>query len=49
MIRYFDYEEIMSSDSNHRRNLINSLSGYKSLNLIGAQSGVGKTNLFPFS
>lgn len=49
MIRYFDYEEIMSSDSYYRRNLINSLTGYKSLNLIGTQNGTGKTNLAPFS
>jgi flavin reductase (DIM6/NTAB) family NADH-FMN oxidoreductase RutF len=49
MIRYFDYEEIMSSDSFYRRNLINSLTGYKSLNLIGTQNGAGKTNLAPFS
>ncbi len=49
MIRHFDYEEIMSSDSFYRRNLINSLTGFKSLNLIGTQNGAGKTNLAPFS
>jgi flavin reductase (DIM6/NTAB) family NADH-FMN oxidoreductase RutF len=49
MIRHFDKEEILGSDSSYRRNLINCLSGYKSLNLIGTKSEVGLTNLAPFS
>lgn len=49
MIRHFDKEEILRSDSFYRRNLINCLSGYKSLNLIGTKSEVGLTNLAPFS
>jgi flavin reductase (DIM6/NTAB) family NADH-FMN oxidoreductase RutF len=49
MIRHFGPEEIMASDSFYRRNLINCLSGYKSLNLIGTQNSKGKTNLAPFS
>ncbi|MDO8966200.1 flavin reductase family protein [Algoriphagus sp.] len=49
MIRHFDSKEILASDSFYRRNLINCLSGYKSLNLIGTQDSKGKTNLAPFS
>ncbi|MFN3997789.1 flavin reductase family protein [Algoriphagus sp.] len=49
MIRHFVSEEIMASDSFYRRNLINCLSGYKSLNLIGTQSLQGITNLALFS
>lgn len=49
MIKHFDSEEIMASDSFYRRNLINCLSGYKSLNLIGTQNSEGKTNLALFS
>lgn len=49
MIRRFDSEEIMNSDSFYRRNLINCLSGYKSLNLIGTQNKEGVTNLGLFS
>lgn len=36
-------------DSLYRRNLINSLSGFKSLNLLGSISGKGVTNLAVFS
>ena len=49
MIRHFDKEEILGSDSFFRRNLINCLWGYKSLNLIGTMSKDGLTNLAPFS
>lgn len=49
MIRHFDKEAILESDSFYRRNLINCLSGYKSLNLIGTKSKDGLTNLAPFS
>lgn len=49
MIRHFDREEILGSDSFYRRNLINCLSGYKSLNLIGTKSEDGLTNLAPFT
>ena len=49
MIRHFDKEAILKSDSFYRRNLINCLSGYKSLNLIGTKSKNGLTNLAPFS
>lgn len=36
-------------DKQFRTNLINSLSGYKSVNLIGTQNSSGKTNLALFS
>jgi flavin reductase (DIM6/NTAB) family NADH-FMN oxidoreductase RutF len=49
MMKHFDSESIMSSDSYFRRNLINCLSGYKSLNLIGTQNLKGVTNLALFS
>ncbi len=49
MILHFDKEEILTSDSSYRRNLINALSGYKSLNLIGTKNKNGLTNLAPFS
>ncbi len=49
MTRHFNHDEILNSDSFYRRNLINCLSGYKSLNLIGTQNGNGETNLAPFS
>jgi flavin reductase (DIM6/NTAB) family NADH-FMN oxidoreductase RutF len=49
MIKHFDQEAILSADSFFRRNLINCLSGYKSLNLIGTQNKEGLTNLAPFS
>lgn len=49
MTKRISLEEIMSSDSFYRRNLINCLSGYKSLNLIGTQDSVGNTNLALFS
>ncbi|MHA7128905.1 flavin reductase family protein [Algoriphagus namhaensis] len=49
MMKHFDHEAMMNADSFYRRNLINCLSGYKSLNLIGTQNREGKTNLAPFS
>lgn len=49
MMRHFDSKEIMALDSFYRRNLINCLSGYKSLNLIGTQNSQGITNLALFS
>jgi len=49
MMRHFDEEAILSADSYFRRNLINCLAGYKSLNLIGTINGAGITNLAPFS
>lgn len=49
MIKHFDQEEILKADAFYRRNLINCLSGYKSLNLIGTVNSKGLTNLSPFS
>lgn len=49
MIRHFDKEAILESDSFYRRNLINWLSGYKSLNLIGTKNKDGLRNLAVFS
>lgn len=48
-MQHFSSEQINALDSGFRRNLINSLSGYKSLNLVGTKSESGKTNLAPFS
>lgn len=39
----------MEAESFFRRDLINSLTGYKSLNLIGTKNKSGITNLSPFS
>lgn len=49
MMKHFDHESILDSESFYRRNLINCLSGYKSLNLIGTLNKEGITNLAPFS
>jgi flavin reductase (DIM6/NTAB) family NADH-FMN oxidoreductase RutF len=49
MMKYFNAETVMEADSFYRRNLINCLSGYKSLNLIGTKNQEGITNLAPFS
>lgn len=49
MMKFFDKASILGAESFYRRDLINSLSGYKSLNLIGTRNKEGKTNLSPFS
>jgi flavin reductase (DIM6/NTAB) family NADH-FMN oxidoreductase RutF len=49
MMKSFDKASILEAESFFRRDLINSLSGYKSLNLIGTKDNEGKTNLSPFS
>lgn len=49
MMRHFDVDQIIQSDSFYRRNLINCLSGFKSLNLIGTANAQGEFNLAPFS
>lgn len=48
-MRHFSHDEIMEADSFFRRNLINCLSGYKSLNLIGTKNSKGISNLAPFT
>jgi flavin reductase (DIM6/NTAB) family NADH-FMN oxidoreductase RutF len=49
MIKHFDQKTILSADSFFRKNLINCLAGYKSLNLVGTINSFGVTNLAPFS
>jgi flavin reductase (DIM6/NTAB) family NADH-FMN oxidoreductase RutF len=49
MMKAFTKQSLLEADSAFRRDLINSLSGYKSLNLIGTKSKTGQTNLSPFS
>jgi len=49
MKKHFESSQIVEMDSFYRRNLINCLSGYKSLNLIGTRGLNGETNLAPFS
>lgn len=49
MMKHFDKKALLSTDKSYRRDFINCLSGYKSLNLIGTKSDSGKTNLAPFT
>lgn len=49
MMKHFDKNAILSADKSFRRDFVNCLSGYKSLNLIGTKCNSGKTNLAPFS
>jgi flavin reductase (DIM6/NTAB) family NADH-FMN oxidoreductase RutF len=49
MMKHFDQEAILTADTYYRRNLINCLSGYKSLNLVGTINSRSITNLAPFS
>lgn len=49
MTKHFDKASLMEAESFFRRDLINSLAGYKSLNLIGTKNQKGITNLSPFS
>jgi len=49
MMRHWSLDQIMEADSFFRRNLINCLSGYKSLNLIGTRNEAGIANLALFS
>jgi flavin reductase (DIM6/NTAB) family NADH-FMN oxidoreductase RutF len=48
-MKLFDYKGWEEMDSMFRRNLFNSLSGFKRLTLIGTKNAGGKTNLAPFS
>jgi flavin reductase (DIM6/NTAB) family NADH-FMN oxidoreductase RutF len=48
-LKTYYIEEFADLDKYFRRNLMNCLSGYKSLNLVGTISKEGKTNLAPFS
>lgn len=49
MMIHLSKEQLMEAESFYRRDLVNSLSGYKSLNLIGTKNQQGLTNLSPFS
>jgi flavin reductase (DIM6/NTAB) family NADH-FMN oxidoreductase RutF len=49
MIKHFDKEDLLNADSSFRRDFINSITGYKSLHLIGTKNSEGITNLSPFS
>lgn len=47
--KHFDIEHLSSMENRYRTKLINSLSGFKSVNLIGTQSSNGNTNVAIFS
>lgn len=49
MMNHWSLAQVMEADPSFRRNLINCLSGYKSLNLIGTKNSEGITNLAIFS
>ena len=48
-MRQFSEKDIDSLDKIYRLNLINSITGYKSANLIATQSKAGNTNVAIFS
>jgi len=48
-MRYYSANDINSMESRFRSNLINNISGYKPVNLIGTKSLSGNTNLAIFS
>lgn len=48
-MKHFTSKDLQSQDSYFKRHLINSLSGYKSANLIGTISPEGRSNLALFS
>ena len=48
-MHYFSKSEIAELNNRYRNNLINSISGYKSANLIGTISKTGTTNLAVFN
>lgn len=49
MIKRFTYQDIVKLDTHKRRNLINSLGGFKSANLIGTTDGKDNHNLAIFN
>lgn len=49
MMKHFDMGSILEAEPSFRRDFINCLSGYKSLNLLGTRNKNGVTNLSPFS
>lgn len=49
MIQHIDVEAILQFEKNYRTNFINSLSGYKSLSLIGTQNAQNQQNVAIFN
>lgn len=49
MIKNITQEAILAFEKNYRTNFVNSLSGYKSLSLIGTQNKAGQQNLAIFN
>jgi flavin reductase (DIM6/NTAB) family NADH-FMN oxidoreductase RutF len=49
MYKTFNLASIMNAAQSFRRDFVNCLSGYKSLNLIGTKSKFGVSNVAPFS
>ncbi len=48
-VRAFEAEELLSLDTRYRANLINSLIGFKPVQLLGTKNLAGETNVAPFS
>ena len=48
-MRHFTADDLSNFETRYRNYLINSLSGYKSANLIGTQNASGQTNLAVFN
>jgi len=48
-LRHIDRDAIATMEKGYRTNFINSLSGFKSLNMVGTINPEGKTNLAVFS
>ena len=46
---YFNLEDLNSFSKLYRLNMVNSITGYKSANLIGTRSNAGKDNVAVFS
>lgn len=49
MWQHLTLDDIQKMDRNYRREFVNSISGYKSANLIGTQNKEGQTNLAIFN
>ncbi|UJP64700.1 flavin reductase family protein [Mongoliitalea daihaiensis] len=49
MMVHLSKKQLLEAESFFRRDFVNSLAGYKSLNLIGTKNENGVTNLSPFS
>ncbi|PBQ32370.1 flavin oxidoreductase [Sphingobacteriaceae bacterium] len=49
MSHYFSHHELLQMDQRHRATFINSLGGFKSVNLVGTKNQQGQTNLAVFN